>query len=77
MISKVDGSLFSGYTVEHFSDHPCFFLLHVGMVETFIIVIMSFIGAVVVYIFIVNMVCTFVPSYMLWLVWLEVNRKVM
>jgi len=37
---KVDGSLFSGYTVDHLNDHPCF-LLHVSLMDTYMLVVMS------------------------------------
>jgi len=41
------------------------FLLHVSMVDTYMIIMMSFVATVVVHISMVNVVCTFIPSYTL------------
>jgi len=41
------------------------FLLYVNMVETYMIIIMSFVTIVVVHIYMVSVVCTFISSYLL------------
>jgi len=58
-VIKVDGSLCSGYIGEHFNDYHVF-LLHVSMVDMYVIIVMSFIATVMVHISIVNVVRTFV-----------------
>ena len=64
----VDGSLFSGYIVDtqlsiFMTTH--IFLLHVSMVDIYMIILMSFVAIVVVHISMINVVCTFVHSYAL------------
>ena len=45
-VIKVDASLFSGCIVDYLSDQPCF-LMHVRLVDTYMVIVMSFIPTVV------------------------------